>query len=70
VIRPIVEHLPSGGVDKQVWPWCQHSTPPAEVDRCQQAFMRRFDFHQEAAAFTTVPDIRDMREAVAELLVA
>lgn len=44
VIRLTVEHLPSGGVNKPVWLWWSGvDAAPAEVDRCWQAFLRRFD---------------------------
>lgn len=44
VIRLMVEHLPSGGVNKPVWLWCSDTDAgPAEVDRYWQMFLRRFD---------------------------
>ena len=44
VIRLQVEHLPSGGVNKPVWLWCSGTdATDADVDRCWQAFLRRFD---------------------------
>lgn len=44
VIRLTVEHLPSSGVNKQVWLWWSRtSATPADVDHCWQAFLRRFD---------------------------
>ncbi|QWF78057.1 NF041680 family putative transposase [Amycolatopsis sp. CA-230715] len=44
VIRLRVERLPSGGVNKPVWLWFSGvDTTPAEVDRCWQMFLRRFD---------------------------
>lgn len=44
VIRLAVERLPSGGVNKPVWLWWSRTNAaPADVDRCWQAFLRRFD---------------------------
>ncbi|WP_216369683.1 NF041680 family putative transposase [Streptomyces griseofuscus] len=44
VIRLAVEHLPSGGVNKPVWLWWSRTgATEADVDRCWQAFLRRFD---------------------------
>ncbi|MEU0002539.1 NF041680 family putative transposase [Streptomyces microflavus] len=44
VIRLTVEHLPSGGVNKPVWLWWSRTgATEADVDRCWQAFLRRFD---------------------------
>ncbi|WDO10739.1 hypothetical protein ME763_36735 [Streptomyces murinus] len=44
VIRLSVEHLPSGGVNKPVWLWWSRTgATEADVDRCRQAFLRRFD---------------------------
>ncbi|WSS24097.1 transposase [Streptomyces sp. NBC_01190] len=44
VIRLAVEHLPSGGVNKPVWLWWSSTgATEADVDRCWQAFLRRFD---------------------------
>lgn len=44
VIRLQVEHLPSGGVNKPVWLWFSGiDATEADVDRCWQAFLRRFD---------------------------
>lgn len=43
VIRLTVEKLPSGGVNKPVWPWWSSTgARPVDVDRCWQAFLRRF----------------------------
>lgn len=43
VIRLAVEHLPSGGINKPVWLWWSRTgATPADVDRCWQAFLRRF----------------------------
>lgn len=44
VIRLTVAKLPSGGVNKPVWLWWSGTgATPADVDRCWQAFLRRFD---------------------------
>lgn len=42
--RLSVEKLPSGGVSKPVWLWWPGTgADPQDVDRCWQAFLRRFD---------------------------
>jgi hypothetical protein len=44
VIRLTVQHLPSGGVNKPVWLWWSGvDATEADVDRCWQMFLRRFD---------------------------
>ncbi|MCX4808720.1 transposase [Streptomyces sp. NBC_01214] len=44
VIRLTVAQLPSGGVNKPVWLWWSGTgAAPGDVDRCWQAFLRRFD---------------------------
>lgn len=44
VIRLEVDHLPSGGDPKPVWLWWSRTgATAADVDRCWQAFLRRFD---------------------------
>lgn len=44
VIRLTVARLPSGGVNKPVWLWWSRTgARPEDVDRCWQAFLRRFD---------------------------
>ncbi|WP_323188038.1 NF041680 family putative transposase [Streptomyces sp. NBC_01264] len=44
VIRLKVGHLPSGGDPKPVWLWWSRTgATAADVDRCWQAFLRRFD---------------------------
>lgn len=44
VIRLRVEHLPSGGENKPVWLWWSRTdATPADIDRCWQSFLRRFD---------------------------
>ncbi|GAA3283765.1 hypothetical protein GCM10010493_75220 [Streptomyces lavendulae subsp. grasserius] len=44
VIRLAVAKLPSGGVNKPVWLWWSRTgAHPEDVNRCWQAFLRRFD---------------------------
>ncbi len=44
VIRLTVEHLPSRGEPKPLWLWWSKvDATDADVDRCWQAFLRRFD---------------------------
>src|SRR5512142_437088 len=44
LIRLQVDHLPGNPDPKPVWLWCSRAgAPPAEVDRCGRAFLRRFD---------------------------
>ena len=44
LIRLQVDHLPGDRAPKPIWLWCSAAgAPPAEVDRCWQAFLRRFD---------------------------
>ncbi|KAK1186042.1 transposase, partial [Streptomyces sp. NBS 14/10] len=44
VIRLVVEHLPSGGVNRPVWLWWSGTgATRADADRCWQSFLRRFD---------------------------
>ncbi|WP_455409984.1 NF041680 family putative transposase, partial [Streptomyces hiroshimensis] len=44
VIRLQVEHLPSGAGPKPLWLWWSRTgATAADVDRCWQAFLRRFD---------------------------
>ncbi|GAA4975895.1 hypothetical protein GCM10025331_83260 [Actinoplanes utahensis] len=44
VIRLTVEHLPSRGKPKPLWLWWSKiDATDADVDRCRQAFLRRFD---------------------------
>jgi hypothetical protein len=69
VIRLRVEHLPSGGDPKPVWLWCSAVDATGEdVDRCWQAFLRRFDIEHTFRLFKqtlgwTVPQVRDPRSA-------
>ena len=52
VIRLHVDHLPSGGVNKPVWLWSsQVDVAPVDVDRCWQAFLRRFDLEHTFRLF-------------------
>lgn len=69
VIRLQVEHLPSGGVNKPVWLWFSGvDATAAEVDRCWQAFLRRFDIEhtfrllKQTLGWTT-PKLRDPASA-------
>jgi hypothetical protein len=44
LIRLQVDRLPGDRAPKPVWLWCSVTgTPPADVDRLWQAFLRRFD---------------------------
>jgi hypothetical protein len=44
LIRLQVDHLPGDREPKPVWLWCSATgTGPADVDRCWQSFLRRFD---------------------------
>lgn len=64
VIRLRVDHLPSGGHPKPVWLWWSNvDATPADVDRCWQAFLRRFDIEHTFRLFKqtlgwTVPQLR------------
>jgi hypothetical protein len=47
LIRLQVDHLPGDRDPKPVWLWCSRTgTPPAEVNRLWQAFLRRFDLER------------------------
>lgn len=65
VIRLQVDHLPSGGDPKPVWLWWSKvDATAADVDRCWQAFLRRFDIEHTFRLFKqtlgwTVPKLRD-----------
>lgn len=52
VIRLVVEKLPSGGVTRPVrlW-WSGTAATEAEVDRCWQSFLRRFDIEHTFRLF-------------------
>src|SRR5262249_35123784 len=44
VIRLQVDHLPSGGQAKPIWLWWSTvDATEADIDRCWQMFLRRFD---------------------------
>jgi hypothetical protein len=65
LIRLQVDHLPGNRDPKPVWLWCSSTgAPPAEVDRCWQAFLRRFDLEHTFRLFKqvlgwTAPKLRD-----------
>jgi DDE superfamily endonuclease len=65
LIRLQVDHLPGDREPKPVWLWCSGtSATPAEVDRCWQAFLRRFDLEHTFRLFKqvlgwTIPRLRD-----------
>jgi hypothetical protein len=69
VIRLTVEHLPPGGVDKPVWLWWSRTgATAADIDRCWQAFLRRFDIEHtfrmlEQTLGWTRPRLRDSAAA-------
>ena len=69
LIRLQVDHLPGDGSPKPVWLWYSRTgATPGEVDRCWQAFLRRFDlehtfrFWKQVLGWTT-PKIRDPQAA-------
>ena len=65
LIRLQVDHLPGDRDPKPVWLWFSRTgTAPGEVDRCWQAYLRRFDLEHTFRLFKqvlgwTVPKIRD-----------
>ena len=65
LIRLQVGHLPGDRDPKPVWLWFSRTgTAPQEVDRCWQAFLRRFDLEHTFRLFKqvlgwTAPKIRD-----------
>jgi hypothetical protein len=65
LIRLQVDHLPGDREPRPVWLWWSATgAPPAEVDRCWQAFLRRFDLEHTFRLFKqvlgwTAPKIRD-----------
>jgi len=69
VIRLQVQHLPSGGDPKPVWLWWSGlDATTADVDRCWQMFLRRFDIEHTFRLFKqtlgwTAPKIRDPQAA-------
>jgi hypothetical protein len=69
LIRLQVDHLPGDRDPKPVWLWCSATgAPPAEVDQCWQAFLRRFDLEHTFRMFKqvlgwTIPKLRDPQAA-------
>lgn len=69
VIQLQVDHLPSGAHPKPVWLWCSHvDATEADVDRCWQAFLRRFDIEHTFRLFKqtlgwTVPQLHNPHAA-------
>ncbi len=69
LIRLAVDHLPGDRNPKPVWLWSSRTrASAADVDRCWQAFLRRFDLEHTFRLFKqilgwTVPAIRDPRAA-------
>jgi hypothetical protein len=65
LIRLHVDHLPSGGDPKPVWLWWSKvDATETDVDRCWQAFLRRFDIEHTFRLFKqtlgwSVPKLRD-----------
>jgi hypothetical protein len=65
LIRLQVDHLPGNRDPKPVWLWSSATgTPPADVDRLWQAFLRRFDLEHTFRLFKqtlgwTAPKLRD-----------
>ena len=65
LIRLAVDHLPGDRDPKPVWLWWSAtSAGPGDVDRCWQAFLRRFDLEHTFRLFKqvlgwTAPKIRD-----------
>jgi hypothetical protein len=65
LIRLQVEHLPGDRHPKPVWLWSSATgAAPDEVDRCWQAFLRRFDLEHTFRLFKqvlgwTIPKIRN-----------
>lgn len=52
VLRPQVDHLPSGSDPKPVWFWWSKTNASGvNVDRCWQAFLRRFDIEHAFRLF-------------------
>jgi hypothetical protein len=69
LIRLQVDHLPGDRDPKPVWLWWSRTgAPPADVDRCWQAFLRRFNLEHTFRLFKqvlgwTVPKLRDPQAA-------
>jgi hypothetical protein len=65
LIRLAVDHLPGDRHPKPVWLWWSATgAAPADVDRCWQSFLRRFDLEHTFRLFKqvlgwTAPKIRD-----------
>ena len=65
LIRLAVDHLPGDRDPKPVWLWYSRTgAAPGEVDRCWQAFLRRFDLEHTFRLFKqvlgwTAPRLRD-----------
>ncbi|HEX2300806.1 MAG TPA: transposase [Pseudonocardiaceae bacterium] len=52
IIRLTVDHLPSGGEAKPVWLWWSGTdATETDIDRCWQAFLRRFDIEHTFRLF-------------------
>ena len=69
LIRLQVDHLPGNREPKPVWLWSSATgAVPGEVDRCWQAFLRRFDLEHTFRLFKqvlgwTTPKLRDPHTA-------
>lgn len=69
MVRLTVKKLPSGGVNKPVWLWWSGTgASTGDVDRCWQAFLRRFDVEHTFRLLKqtlgwTKPKLRDSRAA-------
>jgi DDE superfamily endonuclease len=69
LIRLQVDHLPGDREPKPVWLWSSAAgAAPDEVDRCWQAFLRRFDLEHTFRLFKqvlgwTIPKIRNPQAA-------
>jgi hypothetical protein len=69
LIRLQVDHLPGDREPKPVWLWSSATgAAPDEVDRCWQAFLRRFDLEHTFRLFKqvlgwTIPKIRNPQAA-------
>jgi hypothetical protein len=69
LIRLQVDHLPGDRAPKPVWLWSSATgAAPDEVDRCWQAFLRRFDLEHTFRLFKqvlgwTIPKIRNPKAA-------
>ena len=65
LIRLTVDHLPHDRAPKPVWLWTSRpAADPAEVNRCWQAFLRRFDIEHtfrflKQVLGWTAPKLRD-----------